>query len=140
MSIWKKQATPAQFNAFSENTLVSHLDIKITEIGDDYIKGTMPVKDFTRQPMGYLHGGASVVLAETLGSIAGHLVVGDEKNCFGVEINANHLRSVKEGMVTATVRPIRIGSTLHVWDIQITDERDELICVSRLTLAVKDFR
>ncbi|WP_075184562.1 hotdog fold thioesterase [Teredinibacter haidensis] len=137
MSLWKKQATPEQLNQFAQNTLVDHLQIKITEIAEKSITATMPVEDFTRQPMGFLHGGASAVLAETLGSIAAHLAAEEGTISFGVELNANHLRSVKDGVVTAVAEPLRIGSSLQVWDIKISDERKELVCVSRLTVAVK---
>lgn len=140
MSVWKRSATAEQLNEFANNTLVSHLQIRVTEIGEDFLVATMPVESFTRQPMGFLHGGASVVLAETLGSIAGHLA--SEEGClsFGVEINASHLRSVQQGLVSAIARPFRIGSNLQVWDIQISNDQDELICVSRLTLAIKSPR
>jgi len=137
MSLWKKQATPEQLNQFAQNTLVDHLQIEITEIAEKSITATMPVEDFTRQPMGFLHGGASAVLAETLGSIAAHLAAEEGTISFGVELNANHLRSVKDGVVTAVAEPLRIGSSLQVWDIKISDERKELVCVSRLTVAVK---
>jgi len=138
MSIWKKQVTPEQLNDFTKNTLISHLNIKVTDIGEGTITATMPVDDYTRQPMGYLHGGASAVLAETLGSIAGYLAAGDDAAAFGVEINASHVRSVKEGMVTAVASPLRVGKTLQVWDINITDDDGDLVCASRLTLAVKN--
>lgn len=137
MSIWKRQVTPEELNSFAENTLVSHLHIKVTEIGEGSITATMPVEAFTRQPMGYLHGGASVALAETLGSIAGHLAAGEDTMSFGVEINASHIRSVKEGIVTAVATPLRVGKSLQVWDINISDETGDLVCVSRLTLVVK---
>lgn len=137
MSIWKKQVTADELNSFAENTLVSHLQIKVTEIGEGSITATMPVAAFTRQPMGYLHGGASVVLAETLGSIAGHLAAGEDTMSFGVEINASHIRSIKDGIVTAVATPLRVGKSLQVWDINISDEAGDLVCVSRLTLVVK---
>ena len=137
MTIWKKPATPQALNQFAVNTIIQHLGIEITDIGDDSITATMPVEHFTRQPMGFLHGGASVVLAETLGSVAGHLAAEEGTNVFGVEINANHLRSVKHGKVTGVVKPLRIGRRMQVWDITITDDEGEVICVSRLTKAVK---
>ncbi|SMF41474.1 1,4-dihydroxy-2-naphthoyl-CoA hydrolase [Alteromonadaceae bacterium Bs31] len=138
MSIWKKTTvTPEQLNQFASNSIIEHLNIKISEIGDDYISATMPVENITRQPLGFLHGGASVVLAETLGSLAGYLAVEGEASVFGVEINANHLRSVKEGVVTGTARPIRIGRSIQVWDIRVADEQGEAVCVSRLTTVVK---
>lgn len=138
MSIWKKQVTAEQLNELTQNTLISHLNILVTDIGEGSITATMPVTDYTRQPMGYLHGGASAVLAETLGSMAGHLAAGDDAIAFGVEINASHIRSVKEGVVTAVASPLRVGRTLQVWEINITDQDGDLICVSRLTLAVKN--
>ncbi|HCT22069.1 MAG TPA: esterase, partial [Chitinophagaceae bacterium] len=108
-----------------------------TEIGDDFIRGTMPVDHRTHQPYGLLHGDASVALAETLGSVGAALTVDHEKfMCVGLEINANHVRSVRSGVVTGTAKPIHIGATTQVWDIRITDERDKLVCVSRLTVAV----
>ncbi|WP_188151781.1 hotdog fold thioesterase [Teredinibacter waterburyi] len=137
MSLWKKSATPDQLNQFAANCLVGHLQIKVTAIDDNSITATMPVASFTQQPLGFLHGGASVVLAETLGSMAGHLACEEGQICFGVEVNANHMRSVKEGLVTAVAEPLHIGKSMQVWDIKITDQRDQLICVSRLTVAVK---
>jgi len=137
MSIWKNNSTVEQLNAFNQNTLVSHLNIVVTDISNDAITATMPVNDQTRQPMGFLHGGASVVLAETLGSLAAHLASKDDEICFGVEVNANHLRAVKEGLVTAIAQPLKIGRTMHVWDIHISNEGGDLICTSRLTVAIK---
>ncbi|UNK51147.1 hotdog fold thioesterase [Lysobacter sp. S4-A87] len=112
------------------------LGIVFTEIGHDFVRGTMPVDERTRQPYGLLHGGASVLLAETLGSSAGNLCVGSDEVCVGIEINANHLRAAREGVVTGTARPIHIGARTQVWDIRIEDERGRLVCISRLTLAV----
>ncbi|HUX39097.1 MAG TPA: hotdog fold thioesterase [Rectinemataceae bacterium] len=124
-------------NAMSKGTLGESLGIEITEIGDDYLKARMPVDERTRQPFGLLHGGASVALAETLGSFAGTLLVDREKEaCVGLEINANHIRSAREGFVTGTVRPLHIGGSTQVWDIRIEDERGKLVCASRITLAV----
>lgn len=121
--------------------MVSHLGIEFTEVGDDFICATMPVDHRTHQPLGLLHGGASVALAETLGSIAATLTV-DRKTqyCVGLEINANHIKSIREGKVLGTVRPIHIGKKTHVWDIKITNEQNELISVSRITIAVIDKR
>lgn len=114
-----------------------HLGLQFTEIGPDFLKGSMPVDERTRQPYGLLHGGASCVLAETLGSIASALVIDTEKFiCVGLEINANHVRGVREGMVIGTATPLHIGATTHVWDIKIHDERGKLVCVSRLTVAI----
>ena len=138
MSIWfHKGLTVEQFQHLGKNTLGEHLGMQFTEIGDDFIRGTMPVDHRTHQPYGLLHGGASVALAETLGSVGAALTVDAEKfMCVGLEINANHVRSVRSGVVTGTAKPIHIGATTQVWDIRITDERDNLVCVSRLTVAV----
>lgn len=138
MSIWfHKGLTVEQFQHLGKNTLGEHLGMQFTEIGDDFIRGTMPVDHRTHQPYGLLHGGASVALAETLGSVGAALTVDHEKfMCVGLEINANHVRSVRSGVVTGTAKPIHIGATTQVWDIRITDERDKLVCVSRLTVAV----
>ncbi len=140
-SIWKRDFTLDGLNGLSNGTLAEHLDIQYTEVGDDYITAKMPVDERTKQPMGLLHGGASVALAETLGSVAGVLCVEDDtKTIVGVEINANHLRSVMEGFVFGTVRPIRLGRTMQVWNIEIKDEQDRLVCVSRITIAVVNRR
>ena len=138
MSIWfHKGLTVEQFQHLGKNTLGEHLGMQFTEIGDDFIRGTMPVDHRTHQPYGLLHGGASVALAETLGSVGAALTVDHEKwMCVGLEINANHVRSVRTGVVTGTAKPIHIGATTQLWDIRITDERDKLVCVSRLTVAV----
>ena len=123
-------------NAMSRGTAIEPLGIVFTEMGPDWLRGTMPVNASTRQPYGLLHGGASVLLAETLGSSAGMLCVGEGEGCVGVEINANHLRGVREGLVTGTARPLHVGRQTHVWEIRIEDERQRLVCISRLTLAV----
>lgn len=113
------------------------LGMKWVEIGPDFLKISMPVDGRTKQPYGLLHGGASCVLAETAGSVASHFMIDPAKNiCVGLEINANHLRAVREGWVTATASPIHIGATTHVWDIKIHDDKERLVCVSRLTVAV----
>ena len=138
MSIWKKKTDLAHLNALSEDTLIAHLGIEYTQIGDDFLQATMPVDDRTRQPHGILHGGASVVLAETLGSVAANLAVTQGKVCVGLEINASHLRSAKSGVVTGTVTAVRIGRTAQVWQIDISNERQQLICTSRLTVSVID--
>ncbi|MCP4159559.1 MAG: hotdog fold thioesterase [Deltaproteobacteria bacterium] len=135
MTIWKSPMTPEQINSM-ENTIVNHLDIKITEVGDDYIKATMPVDHRTHQPMGILHGGASVVLAETLGSIAAHMAGEPGTYSVGLEVNANHVRSVSKGLVTGVGRPVHVGRTTQIWDIKIVDEEGKTVCVSRLTMAV----
>jgi 1,4-dihydroxy-2-naphthoyl-CoA hydrolase len=138
MPIWfDPNLTPAQLQPLADNTLGGHLGIEFTEVGEDFLKGRMPVDHRTRQPYGLLHGGASVALAETLGSVAAAYVVDHSKfNAVGLEINANHVRGVREGFVTGTARPLHIGKSTQVWEIRITDERDKLICISRLTVAI----
>lgn len=121
--------------------MIEHLEISITELGSDFLKGTMPVDHRTVQPIRILHGGASVTLAETLGSLAANLVVNDEiKYCVGLDINANHIRPVKSGLVTGTARPLHIGQSTQVWSIEIVDEKKRLVCISRLTMAVLDIQ
>jgi len=135
--IWFKKYPEAVIEAMSKGTMMEHLDIRITEVGDDFLTGSMPVDNRTRQPAGLLHGGASVVLAETLGSLAANFVVDPELySCVGLDINANHLRAVKEGLVYGTARPIHLGATTHVWSIEIKDEKGRMVCISRLTMAV----
>ena len=121
----------------SKNTMGEHIGIEFTEIGENYLKAKMPVDNRTRQPYGLLHGGASAALAETVGSVASALVI-DPNNfyCVGMEINANHIRAVKEGYVFATAIGLHLGSTTHVWDIKIYNEQEKLVCVSRLTVAI----
>jgi 1,4-dihydroxy-2-naphthoyl-CoA hydrolase len=138
MSIWfHPSIRPEDLNPQGKHTLSEHLGIQFTEIGDDFIRGTMPVDHRTQQPYGLLHGGASVALAETLGSLGAALTVDPEKFiCVGLEINANHVRSTRKGLVTGTASPIHRGATTQVWDIRIHDEHDRLVCVSRLTVAV----
>lgn len=137
MSIWKTIATPEQVNLGATGNMMEHLGLLITEIGEDYITGTMPVDHRTIQPMGLLHGGASVVLAETLGSIAGSLSCNaPDEYVVGLEINANHIKSARSGVVTGIARPMHIGSRTQVWEIRITNEAEELVCISRITLAV----
>lgn len=120
-----------------KNTLAEQIGLEFTEVGPDYLRGTLPVDHRTIQPYGLLHGGASCVLAETLGSVASAYVVDHSKFlCVGLEINANHVRGVKSGIVTGTARPLHLGATTHVWEIKIEDELDRLICVSRLTVMI----
>ena len=120
-----------------QNTMTSTIGIEITDIGEDFISGKMPVDERTVQPFGLLHGGASVALAETLGSIGGGIkVYKKNETVVGIEINANHLKSVQDGWVFGKATPIRIGKKIQVWNIEITNKDDDLICVSRLTLAV----
>ena len=139
MSIWKHPTDLAALNAFNTRTMGAALGIVFTEVGDDYLVATMPVNEMTVQPFRILHGGANVALAETLGSVASTLCIEDLADYTGVglEINANHLKSVREGgMVTGVCRPVRVGRQVHVWQIEIRDEKGELSCVSRLTVAI----
>lgn len=136
MPIWKQRVDLETVNAWSARTLMQALDIHITEIGEDFLRGTMPVDDRTRQPYGILHGGASVALAETLGSTAAMLCCEDGRATVGLDINANHLRATREGIVTGTARPIHVGRSAQVWEIRIENEAGELTCISRLTMAV----
>lgn len=118
-------------------TMGEQLGMEWVAMGDDYLKMRMPVDERTKQPYGLLHGGASCALAETIGSLASHFVIDPSKFiCVGLEINANHVRSATSGYVTATCKPLHIGKTTHVWDIRINDEREKLVCVSRLTVAI----
>jgi 1,4-dihydroxy-2-naphthoyl-CoA hydrolase len=135
MSIWFKPYKLADLTAHIG--MAKHLGIEFTELGPDFLRGRMPVEDRTHQPHGLLHGGASVALAETLGSYAAMLTTDPSKyRCLGQEINANHIRGVASGFVIGTARPIHLGRRSHVWEIRITDERDKLVCISRLTMAV----
>lgn len=140
MEIWKKPISLERLNATSKNTMMEHLNIIYTEITENSISATMPVCSYTHQPLGMLHGGASVVLAETLGSIAGNFAVDETRYCVGLDINANHLRAMRQGQVIGTAKPTHIGISTQVWQIDITDEQGRLVCVSRLTLAVKQQR
>jgi 1,4-dihydroxy-2-naphthoyl-CoA hydrolase len=138
MAIWFKRFSVEDLNAYQQQTLVSHLGIRYTEVGDDFLSATMPVDQRTKQPAGILHGGASVALAETLGSTGANLVVDrDRQLCVGLEINANHIRAMREGEVRGTARPLHLGGT-QVWEIRISDEKDRLVCISRITMAVLD--
>jgi 1,4-dihydroxy-2-naphthoyl-CoA hydrolase len=136
--IWfNKEITLQDLQPLGPDTMGEHLGIEWTELGPDFIKAKMPVDNRTKQPYGLLHGGASCALAETVGSVASALVVNHEKfMCVGLEINANHVRSARDGFVTGIATPLHIGSNTHVWDIKIYDEINKLICVSRLTVAV----
>ncbi len=136
MAIWKQPLTLAHVNQISKSTLISHLGIEFVEIGEDWIKAVMPVDHRTIQPYGLLHGGASVTLAETLGSFASVLCVDEGKQCVGLEVNANHVRAVREGRVVGTVRPVHVGRSTHVWEIRIETEAGKLVSVARLTMAV----
>ena len=138
MSIWlNKSLSLDQLNAHGKNNMVEHLGIEFTELGDRFMKARMPVDHRTTQVYGILHGGASVSLAETVGSIASAMVIDQEKYfCVGLEINANHIRSVREGFVTAIAEPLHLGNSTHVWDIKLFDVNEKLICVCRLTVAI----
>jgi 1,4-dihydroxy-2-naphthoyl-CoA hydrolase len=141
MSIWFAPLTLEQAQRFfnGHRDLTEHLGMRLTEVGPDFLRATMPVDERTQQPFGLLHGGASVSLAESLGSTAANLCI-DGSRCFAVgqEINANHLRPVRSGFVTATARPVHLGHRSHVWDIRIEDDKGRLSCVSRLTMSVID--
>lgn len=134
--IFRRRLDLAALNALSKGTAIEALGIAFTAIGDDHLVATMPVDERSRQPYGLLHGGASVLLAETLGSSAGNMCVGEGEVCVGLEINANHLRAVREGPVTGTARALHLGRSTQVWEIRIEDPRGRLACISRLTLAV----
>lgn len=126
-------------NNMGKNTMMEHLGIEFIEVTDEYIRAKMPVDHRTHQPYGLLHGGASVVLAETLGSVAAHTRIDSENQlCVGQEINANHIRAVREGWVYGKTTPIHIGKSSHVWEIRITTEDDKLVCISRITMAILD--
>lgn len=135
--MWFKNFTVEELNARPKNHLGGLLDIQFTEIGENFIVGTMPVDERTHQPAGILHGGASVVLAETLGSIASYMIIDPEKYvAVGLEVNANHLRPVKSGLVRGICTPIHIGAKTHIWDIKLYNDRGKMSCISRLTVAV----
>lgn len=136
-SIFKSNATLAQVNGWGAGTLGENLGIEITEIGLDFLRGRMPVDHRTKQPFGLLHGGASIALAETLGSIAAQLAAGPNFQALGIEINGNHVKSASAGHVIGTARALHICGKTQVWDIRIENEQAELVCVSRLTVALK---
>lgn len=136
--IWKRAATLEQLNQTGADCMVGHLDIQITRMGDDELEGTMPVDRRTTQPFGLLHGGASVVLAETLGSLAGYLSSEGKQQVVGLEINANHIRAVREGRVRGVCKAIHVGRRHQVWQIDIFDQQNRLCCTSRLTTVVID--
>jgi uncharacterized protein (TIGR00369 family) len=131
-----RDTTLDELNALSRGTAMEPLGIVFTDIGADYLRATMPVDDRTRQPYGLLHGGASVLLAETLGSTAGMLRVQPGQRCVGIEINANHVRPAADGYVHGTARPVNLGRTLQVWEVRISNEQDKLVCIARVTMAV----
>jgi len=135
--IWYKEYTLEEIQKFCQNTMVANLGIEFVEIGDDFLSARMPVDERTKQPAGILHGGASLALAETIGSVAAHMTIDTEKYLsVGLEINANHIKSKKDGFVVGTGRPLHLGKNTQVWDIEILDENDKLISISRLTIAI----
>lgn len=137
MTIWKKPVNITQLEQNNSGTAVANLGIEFTGIGEDWLAARMPVDHRTIQPMGILHGGASVLLAETLGSVASNLCVDSSTHyCVGLDINANHVRAAKEGYVTGEARPIHLGRSTHVWEIRIVDAAGRLTCISRLTMSV----
>ncbi len=138
MSIWfNKNLSVDHFGQLGKDTMGEYIGIEFTELGDEFLKARMPVDHRTKQPYGLLHGGASCVLAETIGSVASAMVIDHSKfYCVGLEINANHIRSAREGYVTGIATPLHLGNTTHVWDIKIYDEKEKLVCVSRLTVVV----
>jgi 1,4-dihydroxy-2-naphthoyl-CoA hydrolase len=137
MTIWQSLLSVEELNSGSAGTMVEHLGIRFTEISDDFIRGTMPVDERTHQPYGVLHGGASVALAETLGSTGATMCVdATQYQCVGQEINANHVRPARSGLVTGTARPVHLGGRTQVWTIDIVNEAGKLVCTSRLTMAV----
>jgi 1,4-dihydroxy-2-naphthoyl-CoA hydrolase len=140
MRIFKESASLESLNKWSRSTLAENLGIEFTAIGDDYLEAKMPVDKRTVQPLGLLHGGASVALAETLGSVAATLCVDETRFCVGLEINANHLKGIREGYVTGISKPIHIGKQTQVWEIRISNDAGELVCISRITMAVLEKR
>lgn len=141
MSIFKANPTPETLNKMFTNTMVELLGIECILIGDDFIEAKMPVDRRTHQPLGLLHGGASVALAETLGSVAATCCIDmATQYCVGLEINANHIKSVRSGFVFGIAKPIHIGKKTHVWEIRISNEAKEIVCISRITMAIIDKR
>ena len=136
MSIWKQPISVEMLNRINVNTAASQLGIEFVEFGEDFLSARVPVDERTRQPYGLLHGGVSVVLAETLGSMGAALASPDGYRAVGLDINANHLRAATSGWVTGTARPVHIGRTTHVWQIVLRNEAGELTCISRITMAI----
>ncbi len=135
-AIWNKPISVEIINDFLKNTAAQHLGIEAVEVGDDFIRGRVAVDPKTRQPYGILHGGVSVLLAETLASVAADYACAPGSQAFGLDINANHLRSAAKGWVSAVAAPVHIGRSTQVWQIELTDEQGRLVCVSRMTAAV----
>ena len=141
MGIWLTEVTPDLINQLAPNTIVERIGIEFTEVGPDYLKARMPVDDRTVQPARILHGGASVVLAETLGSVAAYLCIDPQKKtAVGLDINANHVRSVSDGHVTGKVGPLHLGNSTHIWQISIHDDHERLVCIARITMAILDHK
>jgi len=136
LSLFVRKLTPADINRIHEGSAVERLGIEFVEVGPDFLRARMPVDERTRQPLGVLHGGVSVALAETLGSLAGIMCLEEGWTAVGLDINANHLRAVREGWVTGECRPVHIGRSTQVWQIEIRDDKARLVCTSRMTLAV----
>ncbi|MHB8635572.1 MAG: hotdog fold thioesterase [Fimbriimonadaceae bacterium] len=136
--LWKRRTTPAEINDFCRGTMHDAVGLAFTEVGNDYLAATLPVDARTKQPYGILHGGASAVLAESLGSVASNLLLDEGWEALGIELNANHVKAVREGLVTGRVTALHIGRTLHVWDIKIVDSTGALTCVARLTVLVRE--
>ncbi|MBK9732509.1 MAG: hotdog fold thioesterase [Chitinophagaceae bacterium] len=135
--IWKKTIDIKELNEWHNNSMQQHVGIEFTEAGDDFLKATMPVDYRTKQPMGLLHGGASVVLAESLGSVASVLCIDSTtQTVVGLEINANHIKTARDGFVTGIAKPIHLGRSTQVWEIKIYNEQEKLICISRITNAI----
>lgn len=136
MNLWKNLITISELNQLAVNSIHTSLGIKFIALGDDYIEAEMPVDQRTHRPGGYLHGGASVVLAESVASVASMMASDKEFECFGVSLHANHLKSVKDGKIIARATPIKIASRLHVWDIKVRNEKEQAICAVQLTVAI----
>lgn len=134
--IWKNKLSIDALNKISEHTLQQHLNIRFTEVGDNYLVAEMPVDWKCHQPYGILHGGASVVLAETTGSMAAHMCVPEDARCVGLDVNANHIRSVTDGTIRCVAKPLHIGSRTQVWEMTINNEKNQTVCQSRLTILV----
>jgi len=141
MGIFKQGLTAADLNKWGPGTMAEAIGIEFTVVGEDYLEARMPVDNRTRQPMGLLHGGASVALAETMGSVAAMSCLDETKQyCVGLDINANHIRAARSGFVKGVTKPVHIGKKTQVWEIRITNEQEELVCISRITMAVLDHR
>ena len=135
-AIWKRTHTVEQLNQVHRGTIGERIGIEFLEVGPDFLRARMPVDHRTKQPAGILHGGASVTLAETLGSVAAHMCSDDGFNAVGLDINANHIRAMRDGWVIGQCRAVHVGRTTQVWQIDITDEQDRLVCASRITMAI----